>query len=191
MNVEGRMNLHLDDVDEQRRSFHNVQDCTLSPKAPRKSTNVVAPEIRRHVKLFKQYVSTCKQNGFDCALESGSSSDVSDRGDEISPTSHSSGEYESSKPATTTPSFLSRQKSSCCAGTTEGMISHSFKSPTPDIARLNWRNAKSCSSLRQQIGNEQVASKVKSIQVTDDGSTSGVYKRQLAAALSAGRAVWL
>ena len=191
------LNLHLDDINEQDRSSRDAKETAQSPNFPGRANDTPPSPFRsktkEHIKLFKQYLSTCQQNGVNCSLDPESASDSSDTSEEQPPRFlHRRGSaYTINRPTIKLDSFLSRPRSSSFTGplsSDNGRGNDSGASRTPsqtsapsrsDSPALSFRGTPSSSSLQlPHLG-------------AQDEAVSGMYKSQVATALGAGRAVWL
>jgi hypothetical protein len=179
--------LHLDDIQEQLSSS-DERECAVAHLACVKDS--FPQKTRKHIKLFKQYVSTCEQVGVKCSLDSETSSETSEILDDSI----------SEHPSQTTDlqdqcqikdklrSFIAKHHSWSCnrpisfeygglngiKGTSD-FPSRVVSTPSTSIA---WRSAGSCPVLLDSRYN-----------VNQDWDA--VYRRQVASALRDGRSVWL
>uniref|UniRef100_A0A7S0MR42 Uncharacterized protein n=1 Tax=Cryptomonas curvata TaxID=233186 RepID=A0A7S0MR42_9CRYP len=196
INPATSMNLHLDDISEQCRS-RDVKDCA-KPSNPGASNHEIPPspflsKTKEHIKLFKQYVSTCQKHGVNCSLDPDSSSEGSEPSEEPPRLIHRrSSALASHRPLMKLDSFLTRPRSSSFTGplSSDNGRSNDSASRTPsqssapsrtESPAMSWRSPSSAQSALPQLGHH----------LDDEGLVSDVYKSQVANALGAGRAVWL
>ena len=186
------LNLHLDDISEQCRS-RDVKDCAKSSNLGVIPPSPFHSKTKEHIKLFKQYVSTCQKYGVDCSLDPDSSSEGSEPSEEPPRRIHRrSSALASHRPLMKLDSFLTRPRSSSFTGplSSDNGRSNDSTSRTPsqssapsrtESPAMSWRTPSSSQSLLPQLGHH----------LDDEVSVSDVYKSQVANALGAGRAVWL
>ena len=186
------LNLHLDDISEHCRS-RDVKDCAKSSNLGVIPPSPFHSKTKEHIKLFKQYVSTCQKHGVNCSLDPDSSSEGSEPSEGPPRLIHRrSSAFASHRPLIKLDSFLTRPRSSSFTGplSSDNGRSNDSVSRTPsqssaplrtESPAMSWRSPSSSRSLVPQLGSH----------LDDDCSVSDVYKSQVANALGAGRAVWL
>ena len=192
------LSLHLDDISEQGRSTRDVHESAASPDSENRSDMPSSPfhqKTKEHIKLFKQYLSTCKKNGANCALDAESSSDSSESGDDPARHPHRRSSLNTSRRASgKMDSFLTRQRSLSLTGPlfcdasrsndsgASRTPSHTSAASRSDSPALSWKAPPSASAQEPQLGAQGPGK---------DQAADSVYRSQVAVALGAGRAVWL
>jgi hypothetical protein len=167
MSAHTSLNLHLDDIHEQCRS-KDVKDCaessnigTAKYKIQSSSTSFYS-KTKEHIKLFKQYVSTCQNHGVNCSLDPESSSNDSDS-DEDHPRRIHRRSSASHRPLVRLGSFLTRPRSSSFTGPhcSDNGRSNESASRTPsqssapsrtESPAMSWRSPSSSLSRLPQLG---------------------------------------
>jgi hypothetical protein len=187
------MNLHLDDIHEQCRSRDAKDSAKSSTSKHEIPQSPFLYKTKEHIKLFKQYVSTCQKHGVNCSLDPDSSSEGSEPSEGPPRLIHRrSSAFASHRPLIKLDSFLTRPRSSSFTGplSSDNGRSNDSVSRTPsqssapsrtESPAMSWRSPSSSRSLVPQLGGH----------LDDNRSVSDVYKSQVANALGAGRAVWL
>ena len=180
-------NLHLDDVDAQSRMSKGIWPSPPLPSAKEKenSSSRSRDESNQHVKLIKQYLSTCKQSGHCCAIDKILPSELSECCDG---TSIRTSPRKICNVANLRLDTVVESPSRSIPGRRE--VSDR-RSSQKTISNCRFKTVRTL-SVHEMKGSDDLSSHPTPPPcIVHDQDASSVYKAQLAAALSAGRDVWL
>mmetsp|Transcript_22197 Transcript_22197/g.60679 ORF Transcript_22197/g.60679 Transcript_22197/m.60679 type:complete len:197 (-) Transcript_22197:124-714(-) len=183
----GTLCLHLDDINEQQaQSTRAVEED--SAKSELALPKAKLPKTKEHIKLFRQYISSCKEQGIDCALDPESPTESSETSDDGKPVF----DVEKRRLSLVRPrqfdSFLNRRRSSSFTGTGTMVDGHFSESGASAACSESSSVGVPSSPIRRLQAQVSPPSPSRRFVPTNEGS---VYKSQVATALEAGKTVWL